>query len=1445
MTPSHSLCLKRAIVVLVLLGTATITVFGQETAARPDRGVMPNGSYAVSDIENISMSNGNVNLKIPLASLPPMAGGKLSWTINAHYNSKLWNMNRVELLGERYDLSEVPYVVDTPQLSEQGGWRISGQYELEIRDARSDFDYQLPPVADEPDYSLMNNFNWYRVVLRMPDGAEHELRPMDYSPYNGGRSFLFGYFKETPYTHGAMRYYSFDGSYLYATVTSDNNWTVYLPDGTKVVQTTDGIQRIQDTNGNKIKIWTDTLGTHYQDEQTGREIRYVIEPSGKGRVYYKKVTGAADAYVEIIFDETTVLGQLYKVNDWEPGQVPAQPGWHYEELYTVIPVIRDIVLPETQSGVTRKFSFEYSSDDTEIASFPTRTASKGWGYLSHIDMPSGAKIDYTYHLEGIHNLFNPNDLARMSITEKKLDHDGTFDTWSYSINDNLATVTNPDGSTITENKFGRPGYIGSGYGGAGVPYRTTRPFMKTERHWTHMVFSGAQTASPNGDVDFNSVIDYEYTTLTDAAGNNLKMSAKAFQYDYNGNLTQTTEYDWFDPALVSRDAQGVPTGVPGSATVLRTTTNSYYNPATTSSSGNVYAKRSISTATPLILNALQETITWPARAQFSYDGYPYGTAPNFGNLTSKKVWADLDSKWITTSMTYGTYGNIATSTDARGNVTTFGYLNPALGLPTSVTVDPQNGTGAQITTTEYDYYTGLVTSQTDPNNQLSTIDYTNQLLPGGAKDPFGRPGVTLGPLVNVNGVNQRQKITTTYYDSTRQVITASDLFAEDDRLLKTRTTADELGRVVLVEQTEDGTNYTISSRTAYDTANRMTFSSGPMRSGAASTDSWTRVTNDIAGRAVEVATFAGATQPGTAAANQIAGWTGSVTTAYEANFTTVIDQAGKQRRSVADGLGRLIRVDEPDKDSGQLGSTAQPIQPTCYQYNVLGNLTKVIQGSQLDPVTGICALSGSQQRTFTYDSLSRLRTAQNPESGTLTYTYDDNGNLLTKLDARSITSNYVYDSLNRVTSRTYSDGTPAVTYVYDTLAQNGKGRLTSVSSSVSTYSYSGYDAMGRVTGASQTIGAQTYAITNVAFDLAGHLKTMTYPSGRTVTNTYDNAGRLSSFSGNLGDGGSPRTYATDFQYTALNGVQQEKFGTTTPIYHKQRFNSRGQLWDMRASTVSFATDPANGDRGAIVNHYSNTFTQGGSGSDNNGNLLRQENYIPGSSFFQDNFAYDSLNRLSSIAEKLNGTGTDSFKQVYVYDRWGNRTIDQVNTANAPKPNFGVNTSNNRLTAPAGYTMSYDAAGNLTNDTFTGEGVRTYDAENRMKQAWSNNQWQTYSYDGDGRRVKRIVNGVETWQVYGLGGELIAEYAANGAPANPQKEYGYRNGELLVTAETSSGGGGGSAQPVTWTNTVGVSVSGNSLTDTTAAGWGDSGASSTQTIASGDGYVEFTTTGSQY
>ena len=132
---------------------------------------------------------------------------------------------------------------------------------------------------------------------------------------------------------------------------------------------------------------------------------------------------------------------------------------------------------------------------------------------------------------------------------------------------------------------------------------------------------------------------------------------------------------------------------------------------------------------------------------------------------------------------------------------------------------------------------------------------------------------------------------------------------------------------------------------------------------------------------------------------------------------------------------------------------------TGYVYDPLNNLATVNQGAQT--------------RSFTYSSLSRLLSAQNPESGTILYAYDPNGNLTSKKDARNITTAYTYDALNRVTMRSYDDNaTLPVYYTYDNLS-HAKGKLTKVTTGSGTTpfsvtEYTEFDAVGRVKKSRQT-----------------------------------------------------------------------------------------------------------------------------------------------------------------------------------------------------------------------------------------------------------------------------------------------------------------------------------------------------------------------------------------
>ena len=722
-------------------------------------------------------------------------------------------------------------------------------------------------------------------------------------------------------------------------------------------------------------------------------------------------------------------------------------------------------------------------------------------------------------------------------------------------------------------------------------------------------------------------------------------------------------------------------------------------------------------------------------------------------------------------------GNVVKAIDGRGYFTTIQYddrfgtpdgnarLNAAplelssvsqvsYALPTLVT----NALG-HTAYSQFDYYLGAPVDGEDANAVVASGYYS---------DALDRPTKVLRAV----GTSVANQTTFIYDDTNRTVTTNSDFDSLNDATpIKSQTLYDGLGRTTETRQYEGGTNY-IAVQTQYDALGRAFKTSNPFRPWLSETAVWATSAFDVLGRVISVTT------PDNAV----------VATSYSGNTVTVTDQAGKKRKSVTDGLGRLTQIYE---DPTALNYS------TTYAYDVLDNLTTVTQGL-------------AQPRTFTYDSLKRLKTATNPESGTITYSYDNNGNLLTKLDARSITTTYVYDALNRNTTVNYSNTTanPDLTRTYDG-ATSGIGRLwasyaggtETVGATVEHAKIQNYDALGRPLDQRQrykttSVWSAEYR-TQRTYKVGGSVATQTYPSGRTVTYAYDAAGHTSSFTGNLGDGVN-RNYATAITYSPFGGMTKEQFGTTTTLYNKLQYNVRGQLWDIRVSTTLDVNGTWN--RGALQLFYDQTYSYGGSGTDNNGNVLAAKTYRPLDelsstwSISTDYYAYDQLNRLKSVTEHhvTNSTpDTQVLAQFNTYDRNGNRTIDAAQSwGGVNEKQFTVTPANNRLGVPVGQTgtMTYDAAGNLTVDTYSGSAVtRVYDADNRMTSETQAGSVVVgvYTYNADGQRVRRKVGGVETWQIYGMEGELLAEYAANAAVTSPQKEYGYRNGQLLITAEPAA------------------------------------------------------------
>lgn len=680
-----------AYVVLAALFAVQASALAQteNNAARPERGISPLGSYAVSDIESISLTNGNLNLSIPLASLPPIAGGKLSWGVRAIYNSKMWDLIREEIdpgVLDQFGNPAAHYNTSRLQLANgQGGWHIGETYSITFQNSRDDYNWLPPacgPFCSGNECGLLTGNQFRKTILTTPDGGTHELRPLDYMPYQGSRDFLWGYYTQTPNnicanpntcppsgcTSGQIRYYSFDGSFMWAKINVDFSWELYLPDGTKITQS-GGIQRIIDTNGNSIKIYSDPNGaghtvTHYLDERGGREITQEWIP-GSGnqytlRVSYKLVGGTSSALVDVNFNTISVVGKTYQVTDHF--SLTGEQCFRLEPLGAVVDVVKSISLPPTEPNQTRSFTFGYNCDTTHstngqyqpacdpASAYPVGSDSIGWGSLNRMTMPSGAVAQYTYSLDNVQELstdvqqsngFETVEASRESVTSKSLIHDGqAADVWTYTIATmGGGNVVGPDGGKTQELIYAHDPAYSNVYGGStglgGMAYRTSQfdkaglEKTRIERHWVAMKFTGAFDISPGQPsslAPFNPVVDVEYTTLFDSTGGftNAKMTAKKFTYDYNGNLAVEQDYDWFSPsALPGRDAQGVPTGIPSGLQPIRVVNNSYYNPAplvtggdTGANTGNVYAKRSISNVTPLILNAKKDTsgssATWGA-----------------------------------------------------------------------------------------------------------------------------------------------------------------------------------------------------------------------------------------------------------------------------------------------------------------------------------------------------------------------------------------------------------------------------------------------------------------------------------------------------------------------------------------------------------------------------------------------------------------------------------------------------------------------------------------------------------------------------------------------------------------------------------------------------------------------------------------------------------------
>jgi RHS repeat-associated protein len=1295
-----------------------------QLSASNDTGLSPHTAYSIG-AGNINLSNGNLNLEIPLINLPGRAGNTLN--ISAQYDSKNWVPHYVITT----DGSEIVYTWQIEQRDTQLGslgWRFNID---EIIQGGWETDENGNHSGDKPNI----------VVLK--DGSKHSVGE---NRYGAGQSLdsedASSIFQDTG-----------QGPLAYRTKNGDLYSSNYI-----------------DPNGNIFS--KDTLG---------RDVTITNSGGYPHLIQYKDSNGVTQTitlnYTTLTLFQTAA-GQYHTNNP--PFSDPApSTGMYIVRVSRPAMNSQYVLLTSIVLADNTQYSFSYN----------------GYGELTQITYPTGGYTQYAYgvftHRENFWwgpGLYKKADFRE--VTSRTIcDGAGLCGTTTYTptidqnkVNNDKMDVVEASGTSaahLTRHQFTQASVAGEVCDKFYFPRETSVSSYAGSTTSTQLLRTVTTLYnSYTGGACADSYLPTRITTYLYDVGATPLVKKEEFDYD---TYTAHVFYPFTsDPSIQTAQNVSVPidnviahraydwgSGAPGP--LIRTTQTDWLKTS-------AYVQAHILDRKTRVA-VLDSSGTKKSETKFEYDYYTEGlTASNAvnhltmgntrGNLTAIDQWVDSTNSYLETRFQYDDAGNARKATDPKGNITQMSYGDNWNGTTNSCApkdvATGSYGPGAaylsgvtnaagHVFTASYNSCTGTMASFQDPN--LQNTSFTYDLLNRTTDISYQADGGEIKlSYPNATTVKREEKRT-----ATLDWITQWTYF-------------DGLGRV---KQTQlgDSSDGDVFVDTQYNAHGQVWKVWNPHRAGSLGTDGYTTYTYDPLGRTISILQPDGVS---------------TVSTSYLGNTSTVTDEVGKKRKTVVDGLGRLIQVFE---DPTGLNYEAD------YKYDVLGNLTCVEQHGS---VTGASfygcttpgyndATSSWRMRRFTYDSLSRLTYAKNPESGIITYTYPtpsslcsgDPSAVCTKTDARSIITTYAYvDPLNRLTGKSYqnANGELPVTYTYDSTAGGnmGKGRRTGMSVGTSGNSASwAFDGRGRVSQVTRTVNGYIKLIT-YTYNPDSSVKSITYPSNKTVNYTYNPAGRaIQAHDVGLNiDYVSP--YSGSMFYWPSGALNAARLGANitlnngySPRLQPTTMTATGGAITLMSRTYDFIGNQTdNGETGNNGNVY---------GVTDNIDALNLSNRPIGSAKFR----YDKLNRISQF--KTTGTdctsmgGLKNSGNTYSVDPWGNLTnkgpVTGLTGCIAESLNEAVEITN-RFTPSDPVYGRYDASGNMVQ-----YGAYSFDAENRIASGGG----LTFKYDGDGNRVSKTGSTNELYWL-GTGADALAESDAGG---NLVSEYIFFGGKRVARVDTSN------------------------------------------------------------